>query len=182
MIPGWLHDDEATALEFYAAKCPGPWVEIGSYCGLSTSHLATAAQPLGVTVFAVDPHKGNPEMDPGRECHHPEVWARENGSLSVLMETVITFDGAIVPVVGTGDQFATTGIRPGFVFIDAFHEYPGVRNDFDKWAPLLADGGLLAFHDSDVPHWGPGKVVMEAITTEGWRLVDRVQSLAVLSR
>lgn len=181
MIPGWLHDEEADALATYAGKCPGPWVEIGSYCGLSTSHLAAAAQAADVTVFAVDPHKGNPEMDKGRECHHPEVWARENGSLSVLMETVASFDPTIVPVVGTGDQFAQTGITPGFVFIDASHDYPDVRQDFDTWAPLLADGGILALHDSDVPHWGPGVVVVEALR-EGWTLVDRVRSLAVLSR
>ena len=180
MIPGWLFDDEADALKTHAAKCPGPWVEIGSYCGLSTSHLAQVAQPRGVTVFAVDPHKGNPEMDEGRECHHPEVWARENGSLTVLMESVMTYDPTIVPVVGTGDQFTQTGIRPGFVFIDAFHEYEGVRGDFDRWAALLADGGLLALHDADLPEWGPGLVVAEALR-EGWALVDRVQSLAVLA-
>ena len=179
MIPGWLHEGEGEALKTYAAKCPGPWVEIGSYCGLSASYLA-AALPADGLLFCVDPHKGNPEMQPGMSCHHEDVWAHENGSLSVLLETIDAHRDRVVPVVGTGDQFARTGVRPGFVFIDAFHEYEGVRNDFDVWGNLLADGGLLALHDSDVPHWGPGLVVTEALK-EGWALVDRVQSLAVLS-
>jgi len=181
MIPGWLHDDEAETLARLAATCPGPWVEVGSYCGLSTTALGHEAKAAGVTLFAVDPHRGNPEMAPGRECHDPEVWGREHGSLSVLIDTIHAegLEGTVVAVVGTGDQFAETGIRPGFVFIDAFHEYEGVRGDFDHWGALLAPGGLLALHDADIPHWGPGRVVVEALR-EGWALVDRVQSLAVL--
>lgn len=178
-VPGWLLDDEAASLRRNAKGRPGPWVEIGSYCGLSASHLGAQAAIDGVILFAVDPHKGNPEMAPGRECHHPEVWAHENGSLSVLLETVA--DLPVVPVVGTGDQFAASGIRPGFVFIDAFHEYEGVRADFDTWGALLADGGRLALHDSSLDPWGPGRVLNEALG-EGWVLVDRASSLAVLSR
>lgn len=179
MIPGWLHSGEGEALARHAATCPTPWVEIGSYCGLSASHLAQALPADGL-LFCVDPHQGNPEMAEGGECHHPEVWARENGSLSVLLDTLAPYPN-VVPVVGAGEQFAATGIRPGFVFIDAFHEYEGARQDFGTWGALLADGGLIALHDSDVHTWGPGIVVVEAMR-EGWTLVDRVRSLAVLAR
>lgn len=183
MTPGWLHEGEGDALAAHAAKCPGPWVELGSYCGLSTTFLGRAALHLGVTVFAVDPHQGNPEMAEGRECYHPEVWEHENGSLSVLLQTLHAegLEDVVVPVVGTGEQFAATGVRPGFVFIDASHEYADARADFDTWGALLADGGMVALHDSEVEHWGPGKVLVEAMV-EGWTLVDRVRSLAVLSR
>lgn len=178
LIPGWSHPGEFEALARHAESCPGPWVEVGSYCGRSTSFLGEAAGRLGVTVWAVDPHQGNPEMRPGRECHHPEVWARENGSLTVLLETLEGLPH-VVPVVGTGAQFATTGIRPGFVFIDADHDYPAVRADFDMWSALLADGGLIALHDADTQ--GPLRVRDEAIG-EGWTLVEQVCSLAVLGR
>lgn len=180
-IPGWLHDGEGEALAAYATSRPGLWVEIGSYCGKSTLHLAAAAEATGSLLFTVDPHRGNPEMAPGQDCHHPEVWAREHGSLSVLVDTVAGHRSHVVPVVGTGDQFAATGIRPGLVFIDAFHQYEGVRGDFDRWGPLVADGGLLTFHDAALPHWGPGIVVGEA-QREGWRLVEQVCCLAVLER
>lgn len=180
MIPGWLHEGEGEALAHYAKKCPAPWVEIGSYCGLSASHLMNALPPGGL-LYCVDPHQGNPEMGEGRECHDPDVWGRENGSLTVLLETVASHRDRVIPVVGTSAQFGATGIRPGFVFIDGSHVEADVRQDFATWSNLLADGGLIALHDSDLEHWGPGVVAVEA-QKAGWTLVERVRSLAVLSR
>ena len=97
------------------------------------------------------------------------------------MDTVRTFglEGIVIPVVGPGEAFALTGVRPGFVFIDADHQYPGVRRDFDTWSALLADGGIICLHDADGQ--GPGLVRDEAIA-EGWALVEQIRSLAVLSR
>ena len=174
-IPGWSHPGEFETLARYASECPGPWVEIGSYCGRSTAYLGTAALEAGVTVWAVDPHTGNPEMAPGEACHHPEVWAHENGSLSVLVESVHGLP--VVPVVGTGTEFASLGIRPGFVFIDADHSYEGCRRDVDDWTPLL--DGVLAMHDTTDHNVG---LVLAELLREGWTLVDRVESLAVLTR
>jgi cephalosporin hydroxylase len=34
-----------------------------------------------------------------------------------------------------------------FLFIDADHSYAGVRGDHEMYGPLVADGGLVAFHD-----------------------------------
>ncbi len=34
-----------------------------------------------------------------------------------------------------------------FLFIDADHTYEGVRRDFQLYSPLVAKGGLIAFHD-----------------------------------
>ncbi len=120
-------------------------------------------------------------MAPGRECHHPEVWAQDLGSLSVLVDTIRTagLEGTVIPVVGPGEAFALTGVRPGFVFIDADHMYPGVRRDWDTWSALLADGGVIALHDADSQ--GPALVRDEAVAA-GWQLVEQVHSLAVLSR
>ena len=33
------------------------------------------------------------------------------------------------------------------VFVDGDHSYQGVRADIDAWAPKLAPGGIIAFHD-----------------------------------
>jgi predicted O-methyltransferase YrrM len=39
--------------------------------------------------------------------------------------------------------------RPAdLVFIDADHGYDAVRQDLLSWAPKIAPGGVLAFHDS----------------------------------
>lgn len=34
-----------------------------------------------------------------------------------------------------------------FLFIDGDHTYHGVRQDFEMYSPLVARGGLIAFHD-----------------------------------
>lgn len=43
---------------------------------------------------------------------------------------------------------ALLGGRPvDFLFIDGDHSYDGVRRDFELYAPLVRDGGLVALHD-----------------------------------
>lgn len=34
-----------------------------------------------------------------------------------------------------------------FLFIDGDHSYSGVKRDFELYEPLVADGGIVAFHD-----------------------------------
>lgn len=42
---------------------------------------------------------------------------------------------------------ALDGRRVDFLLIDGDHSYEGVRRDFELYAPLVRDGGLIAFHD-----------------------------------
>lgn len=49
------------------------------------------------------------------------------------------------------------GRRVDFLFIDGDHEYDGVKRDFELWSPLVAPGGLIAFHDVNESHW-PGVI------------------------
>lgn len=45
----------------------------------------------------------------------------------------------------------TRGVLDGdkidLLFIDGDHSYEGVKSDFDMYAPLVKDGGIIAFHD-----------------------------------
>jgi predicted O-methyltransferase YrrM len=34
-----------------------------------------------------------------------------------------------------------------FLFIDADHTYEGVKRDFELYSTLVAEGGLIGFHD-----------------------------------
>jgi len=43
------------------------------------------------------------------------------------------------------------GRRIDFLFIDGDHSYEGVAKDFEMYGPLVANGGVIAFHDI-VPH------------------------------
>lgn len=39
------------------------------------------------------------------------------------------------------------GKRVELLFIDGDHSYEGVKMDFEMYSPLVADGGMIAFHD-----------------------------------
>ena len=62
-VKGFLPVDEAVQLNHWAMRGAevGPLLEIGSYCGLSTLHLAAAARQAGTVVFAIDHHRGSEE-------------------------------------------------------------------------------------------------------------------------
>lgn len=40
-----------------------------------------------------------------------------------------------------------------FLFIDGDHSYEGVRNDLERFAPLVSNGGLVVFHDYHSHNW-----------------------------
>lgn len=42
---------------------------------------------------------------------------------------------------------ALDGAPLEFLFIDGDHTYEGVKEDFERYSPLVADGGIVAFHD-----------------------------------
>ena len=51
--------------------------------------------------------------------------------------------------------------EPGFIYIDANHEYGHVMADLEAWWPVLKDGGILAGHDFDPTHPGVMRAVQE---------------------
>lgn len=73
------------------------------------------------------------------------------------------------------------------LFIDGDHTYSGVRGDWDQWSGHVNPGGFIAVHDAHGDaEWtstedGPVRLLTE-VQHEGWRLVEHVDSLAVLTR
>jgi len=50
------------------------------------------------------------------------------------------------------------------LLIDADHSYDGVRNDFERWLPHVAPGGLIVFHDylmNDIARYVDDAVLMD---------------------
>lgn len=45
---------------------------------------------------------------------------------------------------------ALAGREIDFLFIDGGHHYDEVKNDFQRFSPLVRKGGIIAFHDIDV--------------------------------
>lgn len=47
------------------------------------------------------------------------------------------------------------------VYIDADHSYQGVKNDIHSWWMKVKEGGIMAFHDYQMTHYGVNQAVNE---------------------
>lgn len=155
---GFMPEDEGDAL-FAVAYQSGlenpdaPWVEVGSYCGRSTVWLGAAARDLGLTLFAVDHHRGSEENQSGWEHHDPELLDPHTGTLDTLPSFRATLRRArletnVVAVVGSSPVIARHWSAPlGFLFIDGGHGEEPARLDYEGWVPKVKVGGRVAIHD-----------------------------------
>jgi predicted O-methyltransferase YrrM len=153
-VAGWLTRAEGMSL-FAAARGVSAHlaiVEIGSFKGRSTVCLAKGARAgQGAWVFAIDPHRGNLEHQ------------RQFGPIDTFADFVHNVEAAGVAdlVAGIRDESVSVACRftrtVGLLFIDGNHACRAVREDFRSWLPLVANGGLVAVHDS-WQIWGPHAV------------------------
>jgi predicted O-methyltransferase YrrM len=151
---GFMPDDEGLALYRAAMAAPeGPLLEIGTYCGKSAVYLGAAARRKGTVLFTVDHHRGSEENQPGWEYHDPSLVDPRVDKIDTLPFARATIHDAgledtVVMVVGPSVLVAAHWRTPlAFCFIDGGHGDEVVRADYEAWAPWVAPGGLLAFHD-----------------------------------
>lgn len=166
-VDGWLSYDEGKAL---AELARGKRVlEIGSYCGRSTICLAQT----GESVFAVDPHDGRGTPRPRHTRAEFESNLERYGVADKVSIHADTCDAE------------TAGFA--LVFIDGAHDYESVTADIKCSLPLLADGGLLAFHDyRQFPgqydgRWDEGVTkAVDELLRSGGEMLSTHDSLAVV--
>jgi len=140
-----------------APTCRGEVLEIGSFKGKSTVILAKSAAFAGLDrVCAVDPLDLPSATDPGdseRSTIAPAFRAalREHG-----VEALVEFHQMTSGALGRAWD------RPiRLLWIDGDHTYQGAMADYTTFAPHLAPGAIVAFHD--VLNWfvGPPKAMVE---------------------
>ncbi|WP_119081153.1 class I SAM-dependent methyltransferase [Chitinophaga alhagiae] len=147
-IDGWLTPNEALGLYLLASKLPphATVVEIGSWQGKSTYCLARGLR--SGTIHAIDPFNASGGFDLRSEQEYMQKKAdtdllalfRENMSrLGVLHKINVK--------QGYSSQFAGDFEKIDLLFIDGDHSIPGCIADFEQYAPRLAPGGWIAFHD-----------------------------------
>lgn len=160
-IPGFLQENEARFLGTLAACTPaqGTIMEIGSFKGKSTVMLATVAARYGQPpVVAIDPHAGlsylgtpTPHQDP---TYNEFLASIKSAGVEAHVEIWRAFSR---DVAGQWNR----PIR--LLWIDGDHSYRGCKEDFDLFSPYLADGAVVALHDSLNPFEGPIRVFVEEI-------------------
>ncbi|HXW45021.1 MAG TPA: class I SAM-dependent methyltransferase [Streptosporangiaceae bacterium] len=152
---GFMPPEEGLALFETAAQYArvGPIAEIGTYCGKSTIYLAAAASAAGQVVVTVDHHRGSEEIQPGWEHHDSELVDPATGRMDSLPFFRVTLAAAgleehVIAVVGASTDVSRLWRTPlGMLFIDGGHSEVHVVADYEGWAPWVARGGVLAFHD-----------------------------------
>ena len=119
------------------ARRPAAVVEIGSFLGGTLAAWCKVAAPDAVLV-SVD------LADEAETPASPEelrALARPGQRLEVVR------GDSHAEATRREIEAALAGREVDFLMIDGDHSYDGVRADFELYAPLVGDGGLIALHD-----------------------------------
>ncbi|MCZ7525099.1 MAG: class I SAM-dependent methyltransferase [Acidimicrobiia bacterium] len=189
-----MPDDEGLALHRAALDAPsvGPLLEIGTYCGKSAIYLGAAARERGTVLFTVDHHRGSEENQAGWEHHDLRLVDPETGRMDTLPFFRRTIERAgledvVVAVVGDSPTVAEHWRTPlRLLFVDGGHAEDVAMADYERWAPHVAETGLLAVHDvfEDPADGGqaPFHVWERAVGSGRFEPVGATGSLRVLRR
>jgi hypothetical protein len=128
-----------------ARKLFGCGAEIGVARGLFSEHLLIHWR--GDRLISIDPWLEAPAGEYVDVCST----SQENLDKSYweARERLARFGERSTIWRKTGDEAAEL-ISPqslDFVYIDARHDYDSVKNDLERWFPLVRPGGLIAGHD-----------------------------------
>ena len=146
-IPGWTAPGDLEYLASAASKSPRI-AEVGSWRGRSTYVLAKSTPGM---VYAIDTWAGSAE-------HKEELAAKPKdwlfldfkNNMSGVDNITVSRTSSLV----AASQCFEAGLKLDMIFIDASHDYAGVRADIVAWLPNLREGGIMCGHDYD-PGW-PG--------------------------
>ena len=197
MTPGFMPEDEGQALHAAALGAPRPsgdsvtWLEVGTYCGKSTLHLAAAARRRGAEIVTVDHHHGSEEIQPGWPWHDRSLVDPATGRLDTLPHLRRTLiragvEDVVSVLVATTEQVARWWRSPiGLLFLDGNHTDEIAQHDYRAFARWLVPAGRLVVHDvfADPAQGGqaPWRVVQRA-RRDGFLPVSTTGSLRVLRR
>jgi predicted O-methyltransferase YrrM len=176
-VPGFLLESEARFLGLLTACAPanGTIVEIGSFKGRSTVMLASMAKEYGLgRVVAIDPHTRTAPTDPVIEKGSSTFEEFSESLRSAGVDSWVEVHRACSRDVAQGWK------RPiRLLWIDGDHTYAGAKADFDGFAPFVANGGIVAFHDALHGFEGPIRVfVEEVLRSDRFGSAGFVQSIA----
>jgi len=141
------------------APAAGAIVEIGSFKGKSTVALASVAAHYGLgPVVSIDPHNVPSLTDP--------ILEGQSSSYDDFLETLRTarLERDVEVHRASSREVALGWNRPiRLLWIDGDHTYQGAKADFDLFSPHLAEGSIVAFHDTLHEFEGPIRVFVEDI-------------------
>lgn len=191
-IPGWTEPAEAEALLAAArALPPDPVVvEVGVFLGRSTVVLAGALEQRGDgAVHAVDPFDGS--GDAFSVPVYRDVLRRRRRGQRAELERNLRRAGVsnrVTVHAGTAEEVGDRWTVPiDLLFLDGDQSPAGARRAFERFAPHVRTGGLVALHNSDDREYAPGhdghrRLVVEALVAPDWTAVHCVATTTFARR
>jgi predicted O-methyltransferase YrrM len=124
-----------------AAQKPKTAIEIGTSRGGSLFILCRLAAP-DATIISVDmPGAGYGEAYTSAHARLFRLFPSRKQSL-----TLVKADSHKLETQARISHLLS-GKHVDLLFIDGDHSYEGVKKDFEMYSPLVADGGMIVFHD-----------------------------------
>lgn len=177
-IPGFLNEDEATALYNLAkASTKGVILEIGAYKGKSTIALIWGTRNgKNLPVFSIDPFVEFVD-DTGMRPYKYEPVNKIYFVQNLIRYNAI--NGA--SIINLYSKEVSIGFkRPiSLLYIDGDHTEEGVLMDLD-FAKKVIIGGIVAFHDSNRP--GPKKGIRYLLSNNDYIITGKVGTLTWLEK
>lgn len=118
-------------------------VEVGSWLGCSTRHLASSL-PEGGVLYAVDTWAGSP----GEEVHmqDPKLPFLYQQFLSNVIHANLT--NKIIPIrMKSLEAAKALKVQADLIYLDGAHDTKSVREDIANWYPHLKKGGVICGDD-----------------------------------
>lgn len=165
-VPGWFTREEGKLIYQMATDAVmrseyGNVVEVGSYCGRSTTALGFAVKNAQRgKVYAIDPCEGN-------LSGVSSAWSGTS-QLSIFRHnlTVLSLDGAVTLIQKKSTEVPWAS-PIAFLFIDGLHDAQNVSADLAHFFPHVEKGGLVAFHDYGNPDYPDVKRIVDGLINEG---------------
>jgi len=198
-IPGMLCDGNVDAMEFAVANMPPgkPIVEIGSFCGLSTTVLSylLSKRSTKTPIFTCDKWEfegqelGQPLGDSPTVTHDiyqafvKDTFRRTTQTFAAnhLPHTIECFSDeffrrwfANEKTVDVFGRAVTLGGEISFCYIDGNHTYEFAKRDFENTDRVLVKGGFILFDDSgDDSQWEVNQLTREIASGHQYELISR---------
>mgnify|MGYP001548333282 CR=1 FL=1 len=171
--PGLIENPCRDALIDLASQVPAGEcvVEIGSYMGRSTGHLALGVERggRGVKVHAIDPWEQRTDYDPDYLATARSVADYSKSETRQAFEAHLASSGAAEYVEvhqGLAVDVASEweGPKVGLLFHDGDHATKAVFEDLKAWLPHMASGSVVVLHDTDDVRYGVSEGARKAFT------------------